>query len=536
MFQLREYQTEAINTIQNLPKGNPGLIVSPCGTGKGYLISHIAANAKGRTLIIVPSKELREDMIVKLNNIDSNLDVGSVQAELDDIQSKVIIATRQSLTHKKSTRIERMLEHGEFEYIICDEVHQAVDQIKNVLLKIDTTNSTVFGLTATPYNSEMFTIFKGIDYNKDILWMIENNYLVEPKVIQINTKTSLKGVKTIAGEFNQKDLELTVNTEYRNDLIVKAWKEFASDRKHTLIFCSGIDHSYDLANEFKSNGISSESIDSTLTSIDREKILNDFKSGKIKVLCNVGVLTTGFDFQPTDCIIYARPTKSKILFVQILGRGLRTAENKEDCLVLDFKDIASQHDIMAIDELFGVKFKNGEKFSDAKERIELEKQQYEEELKRKEEERQREIELIATQVKLFNREMNRAFMDVYYDWFKIENNTWAVSESANKHYAIHNYNNEFVVFEIISIKDNKNIEELNSFENVLDAIKFSEDNIKNPKSFAYKNADWKLDPITEKQKQYCRFGKTKFDAHKYFISNTVKWMIKDYIINGGLST
>jgi len=120
-YSLREYQEESLEIINNLERGKPGLIVHPTGAGKGVLLSYIAANAKGRSLIIVPSSELREDMILKLNNIDSSLDVGSVQASLDEVDSKVIIATRQSLTHNKSTRIERMLKHGDFEYVIFDE-------------------------------------------------------------------------------------------------------------------------------------------------------------------------------------------------------------------------------------------------------------------------------------------------------------------------------------------------------------------------------------------------------------------------------
>lgn len=533
MYQLRDYQLESVEVINKLEKGKPGLIALPTGSGKGCLLSDIAAKAKGRTLIVVIKKELREDMILKLKNTDPNLDVGSVQASLDEVSSKVVIATRQSLTHNKSTRIERMIQYGDFEYIIFDEAHEAVDQIKKILSKIDISGSIVFGLTATPFNPAMFSVFNKINYKKDILWMIDNDYLIEPKVIQINTKTSLKGIKTIAGEFNQKELELTVNTDYRNDLIVKAWTELANDRKHTLMFCSGIDHSSDLAKEFNANGISCGSIDNTLNPTDREKVLKDFKSGKIKVLCNVGILTTGFDFQPIDCIAYARPTKSKILFTQILGRGLRLSPetNKEDCLVLDFKDIANQHDLMSIDDMFGVNFKNGETYKTAKERQEKEKEQYEEEQRIKEEARQKEIELITIQIKLFNREMDKAFKDVYYDWFRIQGDSWAVSESSEKHYVIHHLEEEFIVFDIYAYNNIKKVEELNSFENILDAIKFVEDNIKNPKSFAYKDAKWKFDAMTDKQKIYCKFGQTKWDAHKFFTSNKLKSMIKHYIVN-----
>lgn len=134
---LRDYQLDCVNKIKELNKGDCVLVSLPTGSGKTVIFADIAANTEGRTLIVVPSQELREQTIEKLKETNSDLDIGSVQASLDQVEHKIIVATRQSLTHKKSTRMERMLVNGEFEKVIIDEAHQAVDQIIKVKDKLN---------------------------------------------------------------------------------------------------------------------------------------------------------------------------------------------------------------------------------------------------------------------------------------------------------------------------------------------------------------------------------------------------------------
>jgi len=527
-YQLRDYQVEAIDSINDMESNKPGLIVLSTGAGKTVVMADVAARNTSRTLIILPSTELREQTIEKLKETNPDLDIGSVQGSLDEVSNKIVCSTRQSLTHSKSTRIQRMISYGEFGLIIFDEAHQAVSQISKILSKIDTTKSKIVGFTATPFSKDITNVFKEILYSKDILYMIDNNYLVEPKVIQISTKTSLAGVKTTAGEFNQRSLELTVNNDYRNDLIVKAYKEFASDRKHTLVFASGIEHCEDLTKEFINQGIKCNNIDSTLSQVDRDKVLKQYKTGKIDVLCNVGVLTTGFDDPQTNCIIYARPTKSKILFTQILGRGLRIFKDKVDCLVMDFKDVCSSHDLMDMESLFDVNFKKGQTLNEARE-----DKRHEAEIVRIEREkieiaRIEQLELVAKQIKLFNKEMHRAFTNVSYDWMKVSPNIYAVSESSDHHMAIESGNGEFLIYKVTTKKDNKAVEYVDSFENVTDAIQYVEDNIMNPKSFAYPDAEWKKDAATANQKKYVPWSKTKWDCHKFFTSNSIRSQLRNY--------
>jgi superfamily II DNA or RNA helicase len=531
---LRNYQEEAIESILMLKKGEIGLISLPTGAGKGILIASLASKIKSRSLIIVPSKELREDMIYKLKQIDENIDVGSVQANLNEVRNKIIICTRQSLTHKKSTRIQQMKEYGEFELIFMDECHQAINQLELILNQINTTDAKIVGMTATPFNKDMIKIFPNITYSKDILWMIENKYLCEPKAYTIETSTDITHVNTVAGEFNQGQLEDAINNTERNDLIVKGYLEYAKDRKHCLVFCGGIDHSRDLCEEFNNQGIPCGTVDSTLSKDEREKVLSDFKHGIIKVITNVGVLSTGYDFPAIDTIIFATPTKSKIKFVQCLGRGLRLFNNKENCLVLDFKDVVGRHNLMDLGSIFDVEIKNGETLSEAQERIknetEQEKIRIEQERLKREEEQRKIQEMIAKEIELFNLNLDATFAkNAYFDWFKINYNMFSVSESGDIHYAIVKENNQFYTYKVSTEKENSYSEELDIFDSVIDAIKYIEqDNLTDARSYAYKNVKWKNESPTPNQLKYIKNNysiRNKWDVHKYFKS----WIIKKLI-------
>lgn len=534
MFNLRDYQLESVEAIDNLQQGEKGLIVIPTGGGKTVIMSEMCKRAKGRVLIVVINKELREQTIDKIKQMcGEEVSIGSVQANLDEVDCKIVVATRQSLTHKKSTRMDRMLNYGEFDIVLFDECHIAVDQCLKIIKQMDNSNCKTLGFTATPFNKEMTKIFDKITYSKDIMWMIENEYLVEPKAYQVQTTTDISKVKSVGGEFIQSELEEAVNNDERNDLIVKAYKQYAFNQKYTLAFCTGIDHSRDLCEEFNRQGVSCAYVDSTLTKEEREITLSKFRNGEFKVLCNVNVLTTGFDFPELSCIMFCRPTKSKILYVQCLGRGLRISDNKENCLVLDFKDIVNKHNLMDISSVFDVDMLDGETPRDAikreKEAEEKEKERIEKEKKRKEEERRKIEEIIAKEIELFNTNLDTTFREnSYYDWYKINFKLYALSESSEIHYAILKDDNDFYTFKVCTSKGNQYCEELDVFTNVVEAIKYIEnENITDARSYAYKNVKWKKEKPTENQLKYIKYKTvyTKWDAHLYFSS----WQIKKLV-------
>jgi superfamily II DNA or RNA helicase len=382
----------------------------------------------------------------------------------------------------------------------------------------------------------MQRVFDKIINEKDILWMIDNNYLCMPRAYQVSTKTDLNKVKIINGDFAKGELEDTVNVDERNDIIVGAYKKLASGCKSTLVFCTGIEHSRDVAKAFNDSGIYCKSIDSTLDDFERDEILAEFKNGTLPVLTNVNIMTTGVDIPRIDCIICASPTRSKIKFVQSIGRGLRLSPetNKEECLIIDIVDVARYHDLMSTSDVFDMELHNGENIKEARERKqkeyeldELKKQEEEKQRIEKEKQRQTELELIAQQIKLFNKDMQKGIGQSYYDWYRITSDIYCVSENAEYHYAIFNESeNYFKVYKLCTKKDNKNTEIINEGDNLLELIDYVENRaIRWATSFTYKNAEWKQEPATPKQKQYARYCNTKWQVHKFFMSNSVKRMI-----------
>lgn len=535
-YKLRDYQLESIKAVKDLKEGFNGILSLSTGTGKTVIMAAIANETQGRVLIVVQSSELREQTIEKLKNTNSDLDVGSVQASLNEVSNKIVIATRQSLTHSKSTRLEKMSEHGDFELVFFDEAHNAVGQIKKIVDKLNP-NIKIVGLTATPFNEDMIKVFHGTIYEKSLLEMINKNYLCEPKAIYVHTTTDLTNVKTVAGEFNQRQLEDTVNTVNRNNIIVEAYIEHAINRKSTIVFASGIEHARDICQTFKDNNIVCDYIDSTIEDSKRDLIINNFKQGKLPVIVNVGILTTGFDHQPVDCIIYARPTKSKILYTQILGRGLRTFEGKVNCLVIDVVDIVKKHDLMTMTDIFGVEIKNGETLSEAIEREKKnENEKIERELLRKQVEEEK-LKLVAEQLKLFKTNMSEYFSEAYFDWFKCDNEIFSLSINSDLHYTIYKNISENV-FELYIVDTTNRIntkDYVSENENLINLIDEAEKYASRRYStFLDRKAKWKYEDATIKQLEWLqkewwasnKVLKTKMDVHKVAKANKITWIMK----------
>jgi len=535
-YELRPYQIESVEAVKNLKEGFNGIISLPTASGKTVIMSTIANETVGRVLIVIQSTILREQTIEKLLNTNPKLDIGSVQASLNEISNRIVVASRQSLTHSKSTRLEKMSEHGDFELVIFDEAHSACGQIKKILDKLSP-NIKAVGLTATPWNLEMQNVFNGIIYQKPILEMIKNKYLCEPKAIYVYSGTDLSNVKTIAGEFNQRQLEDAVNTDNRNEIIVEAYLKHASNRKSTIVFASGIAHARDICQTFNDNNVVCDYIDSTIEDSKREEIMDRFNSGKLPVIVNVGILTIGYDNSSVDALIFARPTKSKILYVQCLGRGLRTSEGKENCLVIDVVDIVRKHDLMTMTDIFGVELKDGETLTEA---IEREKQNEAEKLEREELVKQKEIErlaIIAEELKLFKTHMSDYFEQTYFDWYKCDNEIFALSITSDLHYAIYKNLNENV-FELYVVNTTNRIntrDYVSEDDNLINLIEEAEKYASRKYStFLDRKAKWKHETATQKQlewlkKEWWANGKvlrTKFDVHTVVKANKIVWIMK----------
>lgn len=534
-MELRKYQEECLNKIKEMDKGRKIAFLAT-GAGKTIIMASIIKEVKGRVLIVVDQSELRKQTIDKIkivcgNDIES--EIGCVQGTLNDVDKRIIIATRQSLTHPKSHRIEDIKAYGDFEIVMMDEVHRAVRQVKKIA-NIFGINNKIIGFTATPWNQELKTVFDGFIYEKDTLSLIEEKYLCQPRCYRINSNTDLSEVKTVGGEFVQSQLADAVDTVERNSLVVKTYLDYAMNRKHCIVFATSIEHADNLATAFNINGISAKSVDSTCDAVEREKTLNDFKNGKFKVLVNVAILTTGFDMESLDCIIMARPTKSKILYTQCIGRGLRIAEGKDDCLILDIVDNVARHNLLNSKNIFDTK--DGETLEEAKERKQYEKEEHEKYLEeqRRIEEEQEKIKL--EEISLFNKNIFNVTECSNLDWYfnMINNSTVAIlSLNSKVSYYVFKKGEVFKAYKYRQADFGYDyvLSEIDESDNLQELIEDLDTKaIMKGCSFISKSAMWKYEEATEKQKYSCKKNiNTKWDAHKYFSNRSSYFALKDII-------
>lgn len=273
-------------------------------------------------------------------------------------------------TVSRENRLEQLPQN--FDFIITDEAHHSAattyKRIYDYLGIIPSdgeelqTDTLHLGVTATPERTDQIgldDIFDEIVFHRSIRDFIPD-YLCDLRCVQVMTHVNVDGVETWAGDLRAEQLSALLNTVNCNELIVEAWKEHALGRL-TLCFTTDVAHARDLCLTFQANDIKAEWICGETPLDERRDILVRFAQGEIEVLTNCAVLTEGYDNPALDCIILARPTKSRLLYTQMVGRGTRTHPQKDDCLILDVACISTEHDLVSFPSLFQVKpEQNGE--------------------------------------------------------------------------------------------------------------------------------------------------------------------------------
>lgn len=201
------------------------------------------------------------------------------------------------------------------------------------------------GLTATPERSDgnnILEIFKNTAHRLDIKTAVEIGELTPVRCFRIHTSIDLTNVRFNSVQYNIRDLESKIFVPERNKLIVDTWLSYVKD-KRTVIFCVSRKHAELIADKLKRHGVSATAVDGTMKLSERNETMAKFASGKIMVLCACDLLNEGWDCPQTEVLFMARPTMSKVLYTQQLGRGMRLAEGKESLIVFDFVDNATQY-------------------------------------------------------------------------------------------------------------------------------------------------------------------------------------------------
>ena len=347
MYELRDYQKQAVSKGIEYLLGNSkknAVIVAPTGSGKSLIIANIAKSLNGQTIVFQPSKELLEQNYGKYISYGESAEIYSASMNQKTI-GQVTFATIGSVVNKPEL-------FNEFQYCIVDECHlvkpDSSSMYKRFFAKL---NLKVLGLTATPIRMKRYNFpephaklcmldrmrpkfFHEYIHITQIQELANRDYFAKLEYYQFNFDNSMLEVNSTGGDFTDKSIEIALTANSTLDKIDDWYNNNHQTVNHVLIFVESIGSAHRLQRLLGKNvcGL----VKATMNKKEREVILNDFKSGKLKAVVNVGILTTGFDFPELDCIVMARPTMSLGLYYQIIGRCVRPHQTKKLSYVFDF--------------------------------------------------------------------------------------------------------------------------------------------------------------------------------------------------------
>lgn len=348
MIKLHDYQIECIETIaDHFKKSDRQIIQLPTGSGKTFIFLNFLKKYAKSAIILCPSIELQE----QIHSWGSHfLGKENIEKGWNKINCPFHVMTLASLNYE--TIYNKVLKN-KFDYIILDEAHHGcaptfikfLDRLKNHKFKL-------LGVTATPErldDKNLLDIFETLTYSKNILEMIELNHLCDIESYKIKTNLELKFISH-SNDFSLKNLQL-LDIERRNQILLNTFVQECSDKK-TLIFCLNINHAKKISEAINKLGYSSEYIHGKMKFHERQQILKRFKNGQTMVLTNCQILTEGFDEPSIEALILARPTRSKSLYCQMIGRGVRKFPRKDRCYLYELTD--NNHKICTFNVLGGL--------------------------------------------------------------------------------------------------------------------------------------------------------------------------------------
>jgi superfamily II DNA or RNA helicase len=363
------------------------LIVAATGLGKTVIMGGLAKTwPKGRVMLISHRYEINQQAIDQLSNIcgeEVDLEQAAFEADQRTVPHRVVVASVQTLNSFRRKRQQYRMEKFDpmdFGLLLIDEAHRAAAVTYRRVIKHFLQNPAccVVGVTATPDRLDgvgMGNVFQVASSDLNALWGVENGWLVGPR--QLFAKVDgldLREVRTIGGDLDTSQLQRILELEKNLHEMAKPIVDVAGKDKQAIVFTASVKQAHSIAEKirdyhYREFGTETQAValDGTLSPQDpkRKQIVKEFKAGDIQFLCNCGVATEGFDAPGVQLIAIGRPTKSRALYQQMLGRGLRplagvvdnlaTREErleaiknsiKPNCTVLDFVGQSGKHKLL----------------------------------------------------------------------------------------------------------------------------------------------------------------------------------------------
>ena len=360
---LRPYQEEAATSARETWKTDrSALVVLPTGCGKTITALSVAAAAREkqfRVLWLAHRQELLTQPFKAFNAVwpDLAADSGIVQANRNDASAGTIFASIDTV--RNPNRLNDILKHGTPMLVVCDEAHHSMaSSWQNVLEHIDQTADKKpfrLGLTATPERTDGKNLGKmwKVAYSYSMLDAIDEGYLVPIKPVTEYLENLDLSEVAGTGDYNAAELGKALLKASVVDHTVDALNRNAKGRK-VLLFTATVEQARLTAEALERAGWKSAWVSGETHAERRAEVLTQFETGNLDVICNCAVLTEGTDLPIADCVVVARPTRSKPLYIQMVGRGVRLAPGKEDCLVIDLAGATEEHDLIQAPVLVGL--------------------------------------------------------------------------------------------------------------------------------------------------------------------------------------
>ena len=364
------------------------LIVAATGLGKTVIMGGLARSwPKGRVMMISHRYELNTQAIKSFEWIcgeDVDLEQAHIRADQRFDKTRIVVASVQTLnsTRRGKMRMERF-DPEEFGLLLIDEAHRsAAASYRRVIEYMrQNKNLVVVGVTATPDRLDgvgLGCVYEKVSCNLDMLWGVKNGWLVSPRQVTITLeRLDLSQIRTVGGDLDEKQLAKVVMEEENLHGMAKPIVDFAGTDKQSIVFAASVAHAQRLSELIRDYYIRAHgptdapiavSIDGSMNPQhpDRIRIVKEFKEGKIQFLCNCGVATEGFDAPNVRLVAIGRPTKSRAMYTQMIGRGTRplvgvvdqlgmsvadrlaaiAASDKKQVDVLDFIGQSSRHKLV----------------------------------------------------------------------------------------------------------------------------------------------------------------------------------------------
>jgi len=332
---LRPYQEEAHERISaELKRHRDTLLCLPTGTGKTFTAASWINDNDLSTLWLAHRTELVDQAYKAFKSLGAR--VSKWTADEKDASGNIVVSTVLSTKGLED-------ELPEVDLMVCDEAHHwpmasysGPTGIKNRIKA-----NKLLGLTATPTRLDKKDLgFTSIAYQRSFLDMVAAGWLAIPNYVKINTRIKL-GLTKHSGDFTQKSLA-AVNNRARNQVIRTYVNENREALGKILVFAANVEHANELAGDLEGVPITQLTSDR-----DRRERIRKFRSGDIQLLVNCMIFTEGFDAPDINTVILARPTASKALYMQMIGRGSRTAPDKKKFNIVDVVDSDRHYSILA---------------------------------------------------------------------------------------------------------------------------------------------------------------------------------------------